>query len=378
MNNRHVVVVGVGNIGSHLVPHLGRMPGLARVTLVDRDHYDEGNLAGQDITRKDVGRPKVQVQAARLRRINPGLPVLAVAAAVEALPLGLLRADALLGCVDSRAARQTLNEATRRLGVPWIDAGVQGTGWLTRVSVYPPEARAACLECGWDQHDYDLLDQAYPCRPGARLPPPTDAPSALGALAASMQALECQALLCGGESDGARSGSRQVVVDARHHTHYVTSLRRHPSCRVAEHQPWSIESLAADPRTLTIDDLVRAARATRSRKPTAHPCRPMDGFSLRVAGQRFVTSLRCSGCGRTREFFGVRRRLQTRRRACRRCSRPMHATAFDLLDALAVASLPEPVRGWSLARLGLVTGDVVTLSHSGRRDRHLVIEGDSA
>ena len=181
MNSRHVVVVGVGNIGSHLVPHLGRMTGLAGVTLVDRDRYDESNLAGQDITRGDVGRPKVRVQAARLRRINPSLAVRAVAAGVEELPLGLLRADALLGCVDSRAARQTLNEATRRLGVAWIDAGVQGTGWLARVSVYPPDARAACLECGWDQRDYDLLEQAYPCTPGARVPPPTRPVGAGGA-----------------------------------------------------------------------------------------------------------------------------------------------------------------------------------------------------
>ena len=104
----------------------------------------------------------------------------------------------------------------------------------------------------------------------------------------------------------------------------------------------------------------------------------MDRFSLRVAGQRFVTSLRCAGCGRARECFGVHRRLQTRRRACRRCGAPLYATAFDLVDTLAAGSLPEPVRGWSLARLGLVAGDVVTLSRPGRRDSHLVIEGDPA
>ena len=356
---RHLVVVGAGNIGSHLVPHLGRMPGLARVTLVDRDSYDGSNLAGQDITRRDIGRPKARVQAARLRRINPGLEVAAVAAAVEDLPLGLLRADALLGCVDSRVARQTLNLVTRRLGVPWIDAGVQASGWLARVSVYAPDARAACLECGWDQRDYDLLEQDYPCARDATEPPPTHAPSALGALAASMQALECQTLLSG-ESDGSRPASRQVVIDARHHTHYVTSLPRHPSCRVAEHRPWSIDSLPADPHEVTLDDLVRSVRPMRSRKQTSRRRPTPDRFSLRVAGQRFVTSLRCSGCGRASEFFGVRRRLKTGRRACRRCGKPLYATAFDFLDTLVVGALPAS-RAFSLAWLGLVVGDVVTL-----------------
>ena len=356
MNGWHVIVVGVGNIGSHLVPNLGRTPGLAAVTLIDRDRYDESNLGGQDMTRRDVGRLKVRVQAARLRRINPGLLVRAVGVAVEEVPLGLLQADALLGCVDSRAARQTLNEVTRRLGVPWIDAGVQSSGWLARVSVYPPHTRAACLECGWDQRDYDLLEQDYPCRRGGTVPPPTHAPAALGALAASMQALECQALLCSGESDGARSASRQVVVDARHHTHYVTSLPRHPSCRVAEHGPWSIDSLPAEPRELTLDDLVRAARTTRRRKQTSR-CRPAaDRFSLRVAGQRFVTSLRCSGCGRAHEFFGVRRRLQTRRKACRRCGASMYATAFDLEDSLEIWSLPKPCAKTTLSTIGPACG----------------------
>ena len=151
-----------------------------------------------------------------------------------------------------------------------------------------------------------------------------------------------------------------------------------PSCRVAEHRPWSIVGLPADPRELTLDDLVRAARPAPSRRQTGRRRPALPNFLLRVAGQRFVTSLRCSGCGRASEFFGVRRRLQTRPRACRRCGKPMYATAFDLLDTLAVGSLPESARDFSLARLGLVMGDVVTLSRPGRRDSHVVIEGDPA
>ena len=34
-----VVIVGLGNIGSHLVRHIGRMDGVGRVTLVDRNVY---------------------------------------------------------------------------------------------------------------------------------------------------------------------------------------------------------------------------------------------------------------------------------------------------------------------------------------------------
>ena len=91
---KSITLVGAGgNIGSHLVPHLGRMPGIGRVTLVDRDIYEKRNLISQDILPGDVGSDKALVQAHRLSAINPNLHVIPVVGAVENMPLGSLRAD---------------------------------------------------------------------------------------------------------------------------------------------------------------------------------------------------------------------------------------------------------------------------------------------
>ena len=62
-----VIIVGVGNIGSYAAPLVARIPGVGLVVLVDKDSYEERNLAGQNITREDVGRSKVQVIGRRLR-----------------------------------------------------------------------------------------------------------------------------------------------------------------------------------------------------------------------------------------------------------------------------------------------------------------------
>lgn len=119
-----VTVVGAGgNIGSHLVTHLARMPAVSVVTLIDRDRYEPKNLASQDITIRDVGRPKARVQAERLMRIRPDLRVRAICDTVERVPIGLLRADVVLACLDSLVARQWVNQAAWRLGCCWIDAG---------------------------------------------------------------------------------------------------------------------------------------------------------------------------------------------------------------------------------------------------------------
>ena len=53
---RTVVLVGLGNIGSQVAPHLARMRALSRVVLVDHGRYDEGNVVTQAITPGEAGR----------------------------------------------------------------------------------------------------------------------------------------------------------------------------------------------------------------------------------------------------------------------------------------------------------------------------------
>jgi hypothetical protein len=161
-----VVVAGCGNIGSHLVSHIARTPTVGRVILVDPDVYEARNLTSQDIRAADVGRPKVEVQAERLREIRPELDVVAAAEPLENLPLACFLDAFLMGALDSRGARQQLNQVAWRAGSPWIDMAVDGPALLCRVSVYVPAStgcQSPCLECGWDADDYRLLYQSLPC-----------------------------------------------------------------------------------------------------------------------------------------------------------------------------------------------------------------------
>ena len=162
-----MVVVGCGNIGSQVVPHLGRIAGLARVVLVDPDAYEHANLRGQAIEADDVGRSKALVQRERLARIAPDLDGLAICKRIEQVPLGHLRDAIVLACVDSRAARQAINEATWRIGRAWIDAAVDGSQLIARTIVHVPAADGACLECAWSEADYLALETAVPCTEAA-------------------------------------------------------------------------------------------------------------------------------------------------------------------------------------------------------------------
>lgn len=345
--NKSVVVIGAGgNIGSHLVPHLGRMPEVARVTLIDRDVYEPANLLTQDITPRDVGRQKAVVQARRLSCINAALRVTAIPQAVERVPLGRLRADVILACLDSRRARQYVNQAAWRLGAMWIDAGVEAGGLLARVNVYAPGDERPCLECAWDEHDYAALEQSYPCLGFVEQTFQTNAPSSLGALAASLQAIECGKVLSGKLEQLAVS--QQVLINAAQHKHYVTTYRRNPDCRFG-HETWSIERLCRQPQDVSVRQALELLGQDSVVKGQT---------GLRVDGDPFVRKLSCAGCGETKELLRLQSRLRPAERTCASCGQMMLAAGRDLSERLEAGALSERVLERSLYSLGFRRGDV--------------------
>jgi molybdopterin/thiamine biosynthesis adenylyltransferase len=337
MSGKTILVAGAGgNIGSHLTQILARMEEVGRVVLCDRDVYELRNARNQNIRLRDLGKPKVQIQARRMVEIRPDLQVEAIHAPLENLPLGLWRVDLILACLDSRAARQTVNERAGRLAVPWIDSGVLGSEWLARVNVYVPAGDAPCLECAWSNETYQQLERQYPCG-AASTAAPNGASSELGALAAAMLALECRKMLAG-DRDCAAIG-RQVTFHARWHQFSVTSFRRNPTCRF-DHAAWHIQPLRCHTRKTRVEDLLAMAE------------------TVRVPGQRFVRRLVCTACGHEKRLFHLAASLGKRLQRCGRCRQTMMAPGFDIVESLSPA-LPAGARNLTLEEAGLRYGDVL-------------------
>jgi molybdopterin/thiamine biosynthesis adenylyltransferase len=336
-----VVLVGVGNIGSFLVPLLARDQAVGELVIVDRDRYEPHNLANQDIKTADVGRWKAGVQACRVRGIAPGLEVRSLSKDIERVPWGIFRGEVILTCLDSRRARMFVNLLSRRLGVLWIDAGVGGGGQLARVSVFPPGREEPCLECSWDERDYELVEQDYPCDgPAGSMDEntPTGGSSSLGALAAALQATEWRRIQAGEVAT-----RKDILFDAESHTSLVSSHHRNSSCRLGDHVPWTIESAASGPDEMTLEK--------------AFDC---WGSVIGVERSPFTTELWCWNCDAHRSTLRLTGSLRKRDLRCPRCGLPMAVPAIALRDRLEIADVPQRHRRRTLASLGLLPGDIVS------------------
>jgi molybdopterin/thiamine biosynthesis adenylyltransferase len=361
-----VVVVGAGgNIGSHLVPHLARMGGIAALTLVDPDRYEARNLRAQEISAADVGQAKVCVQARRVRRINPALRVRTVQRPVESVPRGRLRCGLLVTCVDSRRTRQVVNEVALHLGIPWVDAGVEPAAHLARVSCYRPGPDAPCLECAWDDRDYAAVEQRYPCQGEAAPTTATNGSSSLGALAAAHQALACQAVVQG-LSTGGRFG-RQVLWDALHHKVQVTTFRRRATCRLADHAAWQVWPLDHSARDLSVEGMLGLISTILEE----------EASWLRVPGSPFVTRLTCTGCGKARGLLHLQVALHPRRLRCGACGAPLVAPGFSLRERLTAADLTPRALRRSLHSIGVRDGEIVAVGGS-KGAAHFEIRGEAS
>ncbi len=358
---KHVAVVGLGNIGSHLVAYLARLASAIRhLTLVDFDSYDESNVISQHISSRDLGRPKAAVLARQIRRLNSELAVTALVQSVEDVPVGLLRADLILAAVDSNLARQTIAQVGWRLGVPVVDTGVAASQRLARVSVFIPAPDAACISCQFTAADIANLETRRWCSGGSA--PSTNAPAWLGALAASLAAAECEKLLAG-RIDQSLAG-HDVIVGVGYHSHAITRHVRRPDCPF-DHRTWgAIEVLDATPDQVSLASALRLgseadAKAGPSRNGSAQ---------LRLAGQTFVTQRRCCGCGTTEDLLFLSGRL--RERACPQCGEPLLVVGFYSKDSIAESDITESDATRSLRSLGVRRGDVISVCN-GARERHI-------
>jgi molybdopterin/thiamine biosynthesis adenylyltransferase/rhodanese-related sulfurtransferase len=144
-----VLIVGAGGLGSPVLQYLAGA-GVGCLGLVDADTLDASNLHRQPIfALRDVGKLKVELALAAVKRINPTVQVEVHAERLDANnALARVRGyDLVVDCSDNFRTKYLINDAAVLAHRPAVFASVYQ--YEGQVQVYKPETSHACLRCLW-------------------------------------------------------------------------------------------------------------------------------------------------------------------------------------------------------------------------------------
>lgn len=350
-----VLVVGAGAIGNEVIKNLALL-GVGRLTILDLDRIELSNLARCVLfSDEDEGKPKAEVAAAAANLLNRDINAVGHQANVMTMGLGrLAQHDLAIAGLDNREARRWLNQATRKLGMRWVDGAIEGLAGVARV--FGPDG--ACYECTLGEVDYAILAHRKSC---ALLEPeeiaagrtPTTATTA--SLIAAIQVQEAVKVLHGREDLLALQG-KGFVIQGDSMDSYIIEYSEDPECpahdRYEQLKPVSIGV------STTLGEVVALARVED------------DSDAVVELEDEVVIDATCSYCSRRVDFLMRLLKMPPRSGVCPECSRELRLGIQQLVQATdALWRVP-------VTELGYGDQDVVTVRTRDKRE-HFVLEVSS-
>ena len=165
----HVMIVGVGALGSHVAEMLTRM-GIGKLTIIDMDIVELSNLHRQSLyDEQDAEQvlPKVVALERHLQRINSSVTVEFYDCELTTTNIeGILQATnphVVIDGMDHFRIRYLINEACHKQQTPWIYGAAVGS----KGTVYGIDFQGPCLKCLLAT----IPDTAESCAVNGVLPP---------------------------------------------------------------------------------------------------------------------------------------------------------------------------------------------------------------
>jgi molybdopterin/thiamine biosynthesis adenylyltransferase len=210
-----VAIIGCGALGTVHAELLGRA-GVGELLLVDRDVIEPSNLQRQVLfCEKDIGHPKAQAAASRMREINSEI---SVNFRVDDVHVANIE-EIIQGCslvmdgTDNFQTRMLINDACVKHRIPWVYVGVIQTRGMA-MAIRPG---GPCLRCLFPQADL-----------GDSLPPTCDRVGIMNTAVMTTAAMACTLGLKILLQEGDTAGLLHIDV-WRQETEWL-EVKRDPAC----------------------------------------------------------------------------------------------------------------------------------------------------
>lgn len=333
-----VMVVGAGALGNEVLKNLALL-GVGHVYVVDYDTIEATNLTRSVLYRAaDEGKPKCERAAAKVQEMNPDVAVCALNGNVLAdVGLGVFgEMNVVVGCLDNREARLWVNRQCWKVGVPWVDGGIQEISGVCKVFVPPA---SACYECAMTEMDYKLINLKYSCPLLKReeiLEGKVPTAPTISSIIAGLQTQEVLKLIHGMD---VKAGAA-MVFNGVANNFYTTAYPRRENC--LSHETYPRERLGGFSRKQKASEILAATKG-----------------STLILERDYLASVTCPPCDVRRE---IRRPLSTVPLSEGKCPKCRQVMRTEILHAIEADS---PLAALTLAELGVPPHDVVRVRTGG-------------
>jgi len=302
------LVIGAGALGNEIIKNLALL-GVGEVFIADRDRIEHSNLSRSVLFRaSDNQKYKAEIAAEAARNIYPRLLTQAFIGNVAYdLGVGVFRwADVVLGGLDNREARLSINRNCWKVGTPWIDGAIEQIQGVARV--FSPRHDGPCYECTMSEMDWKLLAMRRSCNLLSRAEMEegkTPTTPTIASLIAAVQCQEAVKLLHGMDTIAGRGW----VFEGLTADSYPVEYQRKADC--LSHEPLDeIVSLDARADDFTARQLLDLARRHLG-----------DDAELEL-GRDVLEKLICPTCKTEEQLFASLGTVKADKAACPHCGEP--------------------------------------------------------
>ena len=136
-----IAIIGLGAVGSWCSANISKINGLKDLLLIDRDIVEEHNLKHQNYAKQDIGIPKAEAIADKIKGSVP------LAVDIDSFNIAdvLKNTNLVLDCTDNLETRLLVNDFCLKNQIPWIYSGAVANAGS--VALFTQDRKSACFQC---------------------------------------------------------------------------------------------------------------------------------------------------------------------------------------------------------------------------------------
>lgn len=353
LKNAKILVIGAGALGNEILKNLALL-GVGNILVADMDRIENSNLSRSCLYRKeDNGKYKSEVASDSTRSIYPDINIHPfVGNVVHDLGRGAYYwADLIIGGLDNREARVSINSHSMFLKKTWIDGAIEILNGVARV--FAPGG--PCYECTMNETDWKMLEARRSCALLTRdeiLQGKIPTTPTTASIIAGIQVQEAVKYIHGMEV----AAGKGYIYSGLNLDTYITTYSRKQDC-FAHDEYQELKELDYGTGDITVGDFLKKVR------------KEMGEETVIDLSRDLLHSLTCPSCNKREEIFLSLGKITEKGGMCKKCS------VMRVPETLTTLGYDDSINNKTFKEIGVPLFDIIN-ARSGMKIKSFLFGGD--